>query len=968
MKMEFKKQIIILILGVILISSAFALSPDDNREKIITWEVKSRDYFGKYVNLNIIRIDDDTHIFQYSLNESFLFEIEMCSGNAQCLSKTKDKYLSEVSINDFSADVTKINKYPIKDKSAAVSLNISTLDLTKGGYFIVESSGKTGETLSLGFASITVTTVESGNDVGRYASIAVDTNDVVHITYMDTTNGDLRYCNNSGGWTCVIAESCGGDTCGQYSSIALDSNDIVHVSHSDATNTALRYCNNTEGWTCIAIETITDVGQHSSIAIDSNNDVHISYFNDTGNNLRYCNNTAGTWACANVDLCGGNNCGRMTSIAIDSNDIVHISHKDDTADDVRYCNNTEGWTCTIAESCGGDDCGHWSSIAVDSTNIIHITHHDGTNGDLRYCNTSAAGNSWVCMVVEDCGVNSCGRYSSIAIDSSDGAHIIHHNTTTDEIRWCNNSDGWSCMELTRGVGADPLTNGRAIAIKRGRLCDSASFSTEAHVSFYNGTGGDLLYVKMDIGVAPPPGAPDVAVNLGLPLNNSVLAAASIFFNATLTPTNANLTNATLFVWYTNGTLFNETVNTMDTTSNKTNWTVYNFTISNYDWNVLGCGIDETDNTNFNCSWGAANYTFTVHGINITGRFWENETIEGELELFSINLSIIGEEEFQISTGNLVYNGTDYSGTWEDLGGDNYRITRSLIIPSFSVPSNVSFYWSFLLEDTFESFTFNSSVENQTIRVFSIDNCSSYGVLLMNYSLFDEKTQDFLNGTLENTTMEIDLNIYPLGSSTAILNLSENYLGINPAQVCLQDPLLNKSEYRMDVVMRYESENTVAEFHNIQNYSLTNASLPQNINLYGLNRSQSQNFLITFKDSNFLPVDDALIDIQRNYVSEGVFKSVEIPKTDEYGQAVGHFDLDGVIYTIIVSKNRVILATFDNIAVVCQDLIIGDCRLNLNAVVSGSKFDYSYTHQKIKLYELIRRKTINTLLKIEFLIK
>jgi len=154
---------------------------------------------------------------------------------------------------------------------------------------------------------------------------------------------------------------------------------------------------------------------------------------------------------------------------------------------------------------------------------------------------------------------------------------------------------------------------------------------------------------------------------------------------------------------------------------------------------------------------------------------------------------------------------------------------------------------------------------------------------------------------------------------------------------MESSLLNGSEYRMDVQMRYTSLGRVEEFHHIQNFTLTNRSLSQNINLFDLNITDSQKFLITFKDDNFLPVEDALVDIQRKYVSEGVFKSVEIPKTDEFGQTVGHFDLEGVIYTIIVSKNGNVLAAFDNIAVVCQDIIVEDCRLNLNVATVPADF-------------------------------
>ncbi|KKL68885.1 hypothetical protein LCGC14_2120540, partial [marine sediment metagenome] len=48
-------------------------------------------------------------------------------------------------------------------------------------------------------------------------------------------------------------------------------------------------------------------------------------------------------------------------------------------------------------------------------------------------------------------------------------------------------------------------------------------------------------------------------------------------------------------------------------------------------------------------------------------------------------------------------------------------------------------------------------------------------------------------------------------------------------------------------------------------------------------------------------------------------------------------LKGVIYSIVVSKNGVLLSTFDNLAVICQDVIIGRCEINLNALAATEGF-------------------------------
>ena len=47
-------------------------------------------------------------------------------------------------------------------------------------------------------------------DVGMYTSIAVDSQDKVHISYYDCTNGDLKYITNAtGSWVSETLDSTG---------------------------------------------------------------------------------------------------------------------------------------------------------------------------------------------------------------------------------------------------------------------------------------------------------------------------------------------------------------------------------------------------------------------------------------------------------------------------------------------------------------------------------------------------------------------------------------------------------------------------------------------------------------------------------------------------------------------------------------------------------------------------------------
>ncbi len=322
----------------------------------------------------------------------------------------------------------------------------------------------------------------------------------------------------------------------------------------------------------------------------------------------------------------------------------------------------------------------------------------------------------------------------------------------------------------------------------------------------------------------------------------------------------------------------------------------------------------------------ANRTFEIVNTLENSQNFSNITTEGSTEIFTINITTDGTS---ISTGNLIYNNTLFSGSL-NKNGNEYVITRELIIPNILAKDNLTFFWNLTLSD---DSNFKSIVNEQEVRVLSIDDCSVETLMILNYTQRDEETQAQINGTAFNSTIEIDLDIYALGDrSASLLNFSRVFGNQSNATVCLGEKILDGTQkYEMDVQVRYDADTYENEFHHLQNFSLTNSSsIPQNIVLYDLKTVDSTEFIIIFKDSTFLPVSNALIDITRKYTGEGLFKTVEIPKTDADGQAKGHFDTDNVLYTITVTKDGRLLASFENVAVFCEDAIIGDCKLNLNA--------------------------------------
>ena len=334
-----------------------------------------------------------------------------------------------------------------------------------------------------------------------------------------------------------------------------------------------------------------------------------------------------------------------------------------------------------------------------------------------------------------------------------------------------------------------------------------------------------------------------------------------------------------------------------------------------------------------------NDTFGNSGINTTtwqynifenSRTFSASSTEGASKLFKVNLTTAGQ---QVLSSYIVYNNTLY-GANPSSDGTNYILSTTLVIPDVTSTTVNTFYWNVSLDD---GNWIKTNEDNQTIYNLSLDDCSSYSTVLFNLSLKDEVSQVLLNQTNQNTTIEVDLDITPWGSTTPILSFSNNYTKINPAVVCISQDLTNVS-YRLDSTIRYEADSYEPEYYNFQKFNLSESSIPQELDLFDLLTSRSTPFLITYKSAVFLPVEGALLDITRNYVSQGIFKTVELPKTDFNGQTVAHLEKDNVVYNIIVKKEGEILSTFNNIVPVCANSLTQECNIGLNELVTDVPFE------------------------------
>ena len=231
-----------------------------------------------------------------------------------------------------------------------------------------------------------ISTIDNSDHVGSYVSLALDSNDKAHISYYDEQNRSLKYATDlSGSWEIFILDSSGGvgDYTGEYSSLAVDSNNRPHIAYhlrifGDA---YLKYARNTSGtWEISQLTYNTSRRRFASIAVDSNNHVHIVSSYETGG-LEYRNNITGEWTYQYQTIPTVGHVGTNPSISLDRNNKVHIAYTGNQS--LMYGNNVSGsWYIVPADSQGY--VGGNPSIALDSNDVVHMVHWDFSNGDLKY--------------------------------------------------------------------------------------------------------------------------------------------------------------------------------------------------------------------------------------------------------------------------------------------------------------------------------------------------------------------------------------------------------------------------------------------------------------------------------------------------------------------------------------------------------------------------------------------------------
>jgi len=393
------------------------------------------------------------------------------------------------------------------------------------------------------------------------------------------------------------------------------------------------------------------------------------------------------------------------------------------------------------------------------------------------------------------------------------------------------------------------------------------------------------------------------VTLEAPSGNIPVSDSGTNFTANHTASGGTLANTTYYVWYTNGTLLNQTTVNIIGTTNRTTLFIDALSLGTaYKWNAKTCANSSTDVV---CSWGGSNYTFTSTAFTENVVTYSTPVIETTRQSYTINIS--ANPLISSVTAKLWYNGVGYSSTVTNPSSGSYLATSTLDVPLIDIDGNYTFFWDFTFGlTTGQTIYQNSSYKNQTVqRTYLVPCNSTSNVIFINLT-----THSAINPfPILNATMKTAWSWY-LRNSTGTVSRNASYEDITGGNNTFTYCMSPNQTYYVTSKFEFDSTGYALNFYHLEN-ALINKTDTSVIPLYLLNDSLATLTVLQTRDYiTKRPISDAIIQVQLYDVGTDRYYTVGIYKTAFDGTDLAYLNWYDSLYKFIVLQDGIVVKNTD----------------------------------------------------------
>ena len=310
--------------------------------------------------------------------------------------------------------------------------------------------------------------VPGAPDVGQYASLALDRDDLAHVAYYDATSRDLRVAREAadGGWTVQTVDGDGGQV-GRWASAVVDNLAAVHVAYRDDDAKTLRMLSLadygcrpadaaegeavplhiTGAMMAAAGMPSSDFGAYASLGITGDGALVVSFYDAERGNLvlARCNGHS-----VSLQILDGEDpdtgmdtgdVGRWSSLAVDPDGDAAVAYYDRTRGVLKYAGSRQGQIeITVVDDgsgcgvpAGHDLVGQRASLAVragadGAAGLPRIAYVDATARAVRLARRTEFG-VWGCETVGESDpsatVGGVGLGLDLVVSATDAVHVVY---------------------------------------------------------------------------------------------------------------------------------------------------------------------------------------------------------------------------------------------------------------------------------------------------------------------------------------------------------------------------------------------------------------------------------------------------------------------------------------------------------------------------------------------------------------